>query len=144
MKRFAVILLIAGYIMLVPFCFFGGILMANGDMMDMIAHPAHQMSDCGMPLGACTHGAGAMDTTAHHVSMYNSITQTPLAALTVLMALLTVSFAVSLYSIYGWPPTLLAQTSLYRPPRRQSEPESRTKQRILTWLSLFETSPNFA
>lgn len=148
MKRLVALSLLAGYIMLVPFCFFGGALMVSGGAMNMdmnmIGSSAHSMGDCGMSLGGCVHAAGIGDPIAHHVSMYNSITQTPLTALTLMMAVLVVAFAASFYLVFGSLPALLARTSLRHPPQRTSEPQSGIKQRILSWLSLFETSPNFA
>lgn len=146
MKRLVATTILFGYIALVPFCFFGGMLMANADTMNMMSGAAHQMDDCGMPIGGCTHGAesGGMDATIHHVGMYHSITQTPLIALSLILATLTLVFLVVLGFASNFLSTLFFKNSPQHQIRRVDEPRSKTRQSILTWLSLFETSPNFA
>lgn len=138
MKQFVATLLLLGYVMLVPFCFFGGMLMANTGTM--------HMDDCGMSLGGCAHGTGAggMDTVSHHVGMYNSITQTPLAALS-LVFLAATAFLLSAFSLsFDWIASLRREKSLRFFTRRKDGPRNKIKRLVLTWLSLFETSPNFA
>lgn len=146
MKRFVAVSLLVGYVMLVPFCFFGGMLMANAHTMNMTGTPPHQMDDCGM-LGGCTHGAqsGAIDSIAHHLGMYNSLTHTPLTTLSIIMmALLAVFLFAALRLAHYWLRIFLTQTSLLPPIQRADKLRSKIKQHILTWLSLFEASPNFA
>lgn len=144
MKRVTATFLLLGYALLVPFCFFGGMLAANAHTMNMPGG-THQMpiasaSDCGMQLPGCANG---MDPVEHHMSMFNSLTQTPLTALSLLLAALVVSFALTFWFTYRLLALALLSDS-YHPPARAEQPKSATKQRILTWLSLFETSPTFA
>lgn len=145
MKLIATSLLL-GYVMLVPFCFLGGALVANADTMNMVNSVAHQnMDDCGMPLGGCANGmgAGGMDTTSHHVGMYNSITQTPLVDLSIILAML-ISVILVVFSLqHNWLSVFFSQVAI-RPQTRRTEEMPKTWASILTWLSLFETSPNFA
>lgn len=146
MNRIITTSLLVGYFLLVPFCFFGGMLMANTETMNMVGGTSSQMDDCGMSIGGCTHGAesGGIDATTHHVGMYHSITQTPLIALSLVLAALTLAFLV----VFGFVSNLLSTLFFKNSPqyqiRRVDEPCSKTRQSILTWLSLFETSPNFA
>jgi len=146
MKRLTATVLLVGYALLVPFCFFGGVLAVSAHTMNMQAG-AHQMpmtsasaSDCGMQLPGCANG---MDPVAHHMSMFNSLTQTPLTALSLLLAVIVVSLAITFSFTYR----LLAlsfHSDSYHPLARADQPKSAIKQHILTWLSLFETSPTFA
>lgn len=148
MKRSVTASLLLGYVLLVPFCFFGGAFSGNVASMNMIGNPAHQMTDCSIPLGGCAQstGSGAVDSVAHHVGMYNSITQTPLAVLSTMMTIMAVFLllAVAPSSYYNWLNIFSSQSSLRPLARRTNEPRSNTPQSILIWLSLFETSPNFA
>ena len=147
MRQFISTLLLLGYVMLVPFCFFGGMLAANMSMSDVVGSPVHQMNDCGMSLPGCAHkgetgGMGAID---HHISMYGSITQTPLVAALIML----VTMVVLLLTVFGLTVEQLFRIALLRthlrPPRgRSDEPQSGTPQTLLTWLSLFENSPTFA
>lgn len=146
-KQFIATTLLLGYIALVPFCFFGGMLMANADTMNMMSGVAHQMDDCGMPLGGCAHGmeaSGGMDTTSHHVGMYNSITQTPLMDFSIVLAALISIVLIAFGLAHSWRDLLLSQVPIRLRIRRTEEVPSVTRASILTWLSLFETSPNFA
>jgi hypothetical protein len=146
MKQFVATPLLLGYVMLVPFCFFGGTLVANADTMNMLGSAAHQMDDCGMPLGGCANevGSGGMDTTSHHVSMYNSITQTPLMdfsiVLTALVSILLIVFSLG----SNWLSTLFSQVAIRPRIQRTEEVANTTRTSVLNWLSLFENSPNFA
>lgn len=146
MKQITATSLLLGYILLVPFCFFGGMLMANADTMNMVGSPAHQMDDCGMPLGGCAHsmGASGMDSVIHHVGMYNSITQTPFATFSAMLAAVAVFLLLAFGLSYNWLSIFSYQNSLRPFVRRTNEPRSNTQQSTLNWLSLFETSPNFA
>lgn len=146
MKRYIATFLLLGYVMLVPFCFFGGAMMADMDTMDMSGSPTQSMNDCGML--AVVGCAGSTETNAlgmiaHHVSMYLSIAQTPVSVFSFIMAI-CVFFLLALAFANGWFHRFSLQTSSRLHLRRIDEPQSRTKQSILTWLSLFETSPNFA
>jgi hypothetical protein len=145
MKRFIATTLLLGYIALVPFCFFGGMLMANADTMNM-AGAAHQMDDCGMPLGGCANGmgSGGMDTTSHHVGMYNSITQTPLMDFSIVLAALVSILLIAFSSGHNWLSALSSLVAVRPRIRRTEEIANTPRTGILTWLSLFETSPNFA
>ena len=138
MKRLTATLLLVGYALLVPFCFFGGLLAASAHTMDMTggAHTVPMASDCGMQL-TC---AGGVDPVAHHMSMFNSITQTPLTDLSLMLAVLVVSFVV-IFSLNYRLLALLLVRDAYHPLHRAGQPKSTIKQSILTWLSLFETSP---
>lgn len=141
MKRLTATFLLLGYALLVPFCFFGGLLAASAHTMDMtgISHAMPMASDCGMQLPC----AGGVDPVAHHMSMFNSITQTPLVGVSLLLAIL----AASLLVIVALHPRFLAlflSPDTYHPPQRADRHKSAFRQSILTWLSLFETSPTFA
>ena len=146
MKGIIATSLLLGYIMLVPFCLFGGaMLMEHIDTMEMAANPAHHLHDCGVPFAGCAHTAdsGAMDTIVHHVSMYLSITQTPLAALSLIMAVLSLLFLFAPRISLNGLRALFVQTS-HVLTKRTDKPHISSKQKILAWLSLFEASPNFS
>ena len=147
MKRLVGTSLLLGYIMLVPFCLFGSaLLMQHIDTAEMAANPAHHMHDCGVPFSGCAHTAetGAMDTAVHHVSMYLSITQTPLAIFSFVVAVILVLSLVLFGTFYNWLSAFTQNFSLRTFNGRRDLPRNATKQDILAWLSLFETSPNFA
>ena len=146
MKRLVTTALLFGYVLLVPFCFFGGALSVHAIGMDMGGGALHQMNDCAMQLGGCGEGAatGAMDPVAHHLGMYNSITQTPLAAPLILMTLV-VAFSLSLvWFTQQLRSTRSADTVFRLALQRERKRPRATRQHILVWLSLFETSPNRA
>lgn len=146
MKRLIATSLLVGYVMLVPFCFFGASLMTSPDSMNMISNPAHQMSDCGILVGACANSttAGGVDDASHHVGMYHSITQSPLVAFSIVLVAL---IAVVLFT-FGLSRNLftafLSRIILRFKAQRLREISNSIRTAILTWLSLFETSPNFA
>jgi hypothetical protein len=146
MKRFVAATLLLGYVMLVPFCFFGGMLMANANTMNMIDVATHQMDDCGMSLAGCANemGAGGMDSAAHHVGMYNSITQTPFVAFSIMLAALVSIMLIAFSLAHSWLRLLLSQAAIRPRIRKAEEVPNATRASILAWLSLFETSPNFA
>lgn len=144
MNRLVATLLLFGYVMMVPFCFFGGMLMTNAHTMDMIGNPVHQMDGCTMPMMGCANSGamGAFDVALHHVDMYLSISQTPLTTLSSITAMtLVLLFVVLTYRVLG---VLFAQSAPRLFARRTDKLRSRVRQQLLTWLSLFETSPNFA
>ena len=133
--------------MLVPFCFFGGALVASGNTMDMTGNSALQMGGCALSLATnCTPGMddSAMGMIAHHVGMYLSITQTPLVFALFAMIIAAVFFLTAFVLIREWLSLLFAWSSLLRLTQRASEPRRLLRQSLLTWLSLFETSPTFA
>lgn len=146
MKRLLATSLLLGYIMLVPFCLFGGVLlMEHVDTAEMAANPAHHMHDCEVPFSGCAHTTdpGAMDTVVHHISMYSSITQTPLIGPSLFMTVLSLLFLLTLVISHNFLSAFFVQTSnIYV--QRTDEPNISIKQKILAWLSLFEASPNFA
>lgn len=146
MNRFVTTLLLLGYIMLVPFCFFGGALMAPMSTMDMGGSPTQPMNDCGMSMAGCAGSTetGAMGMIAHHVGMYLSITQTPLVALLAITMIVVSLFLVTFVVIRQLAGELYASSSLRFNKRVFDKPRNLSKQRLLTWLSRFETSPNFA
>ncbi len=145
MKRHVTAMLLLGYILLVPFCFFGGMLSAEASM-DMSGGATHHVYDCGMSLPGCVYSteAGAMDAVADHVGMYLSFSQTPLAAQSVMMVIIA-TFLIATFAIaFGSILAFLAQAFVRPCLRRGDESQSGIRQCILNWLSLFETSPNFA
>ena len=146
MKRFIAISLLLGYIMLVPFCFFGGALMADMSAMDMSGSPMLSMNDCGMSVAGCAGSTdtGAMGMIAHHVGMYLSITQTPLVALLAITMMVVSLFLVTFVVTRQLIGELYTSSPLRFNRRVFDKPRNLSKQRLLTWLSLFETSPNFA
>lgn len=148
MKRFSAATLLVGYILLAPFCFFGGALSAHANMADMTMSDgtAHHVYDCSMSVPGCVHSteAGAMDAVADHVGMYLSFSQTPLAAQSVMMVIIA-TFLIATFAIdFGSILAFLAQAFVRPCLRRAEESQSRIRVSILNWLSLFETSPNFA
>lgn len=146
MKRYIATFLLLGYVMLVPFCFFGGAMMADMGTMDMGGSPTQSMNDCGMLAVGCAGSTetNALGMIAHHVSMYLSIAQTPVSVFSFIMAICVFSLLAILVFANGWFHGFSLQTSSRLHLRRIDEPQSKTKQSILTWLSLFEISPNFA
>lgn len=145
MKPFVATTLLLGYILLVPFCFFGGMLMFGTTAMNMDGLAAHQMSDCGMPIGGCAlpvH-AGGMDAAAHHVGMYNSITQTPLTALALLVVTMTAVLLIAFVLSGNALRSPIAEIVAYGRTRKRKTQYNATTH-LRHWLSLFESSPNFA
>lgn len=142
MKRFTATILLLGYALLVPFCFFGGMLAASAHTMNMTggAHAMPVVPDCGMQTPGCVGDTGPI---AHHMSMFNSITQTPLTDLSLSLVVLALSLAVIFSLNYRLLAQLFARHS-YHPPQRSHESKGAIKQNLLTWLSLLETSPTFA
>jgi|GEM_PF-4916087 len=146
MKHILATSLLVGYIILVPFCLFGGTLLAEHlHTAELATDPMHHVHDCEMPFSGCAHttDAGALDTAVHHISMYLSITQTPLTTLSLIVAIFSLLFLFTLVVSIGWLRTFFAQTSYVRT-RRIDERHFNIRQKILSWLSLFEASPNFA
>jgi hypothetical protein len=145
MNRIVATFLLIGYVTLVPFCFFGGALMENMDMEHMAGSPMHQMNGCEMAMEGCaqSNGMSAIDFVTHHVGMYLSISQTPLVALSLLIAAtLLLLFVVSVFAQQLG--ILFARPTLRLLARGLDDPRSKARQYLLTWLSLFETSPTFA
>jgi hypothetical protein len=144
MNRFLATALLFGYVLLVPFCFFGGAMSADMSTMETSgAHP-HEMVDCCVSIGEPMHStdAGVMGMIAHHFGMYNSFAQTPLAA--ILIAVVAVFLLVAFGLPHAKLRVVLARSSLRLLVQRSDEPRSRSPQYLLTWLSLFESSPTFA
>jgi len=86
--------------------------------------------------------AGVMGMIAHHFGMYNSFAQTPIAA--ILIAVVAVFLLVAFGLPHAKLRAVLARSSLRLLAQRSDEPRSRSPQYLLTWLSLFESSPTFA
>ena len=146
MKQLIATSLLIGYLTLVPFCLFGGALfMKHLNAVEMSADPMHLMHDCKISIAGCSHtmDTGAMDTVIHHVSMYLSITQTPILTLFMIVVILTLlSLVVFKLSHHCIRAIFLIIFRVYVREMRWSH--ITIKQKILSWLSLFETSPNFA
>jgi hypothetical protein len=145
MNRIVATFLLIGYLTLVPFCFFGGALMANMDMEHVTGSPMHQMNGCEMVMEGCAQSSGmsAIDLVAHHVGMYLSISQTPLVMLSLFIAVaLSLLFVISVFAQQL--SLLFARPTLRLFARGLDDPCSKARQYLLTWLSLFETSPTFA
>jgi hypothetical protein len=145
MNRIVATFLLIGYVTLVPFCFFGGVLMADMNMEHMTGSPMHHMNGCEMGVGGCAQSSGmsAIDLVAHHVGMYLSISQTPLVALSLIVAATMLLFVVLVFAqhLLGM---LFARSTLHLLTRSPDDPRSKAHQPLLAWLSLFETSPTFA
>ncbi len=144
MRKISATFVLLGYILLVPFCFFGNAMITHADSDNMSSNAVHHIDDCGMPFG-CGHAneAGLVDVAVHHISMYLSLTQTPLAAFSLFVTILVLQLLAILGVSGNLLRTLFLQTSSLLV-RRMEEPHISTKQKILAWLSLFEASPNFA
>ena len=136
MKRLLATFLLLGYVLLVPFCFFGGMVFASAGHMNMSDMQMGAMPD--MP--ATPSG---IDFAADHVGMYNSITQTPLTALALLAVSMTVVFLFGFALMVSLLRTSIAETVAYGRTRKR-EAQYHATIRIRHWLSLFESSPNFA
>ena len=151
MKRLIVILLMVGYLALVPFCFFGGGVMASAQTMDMglmSSMPMQGMNECGIPVFGCSVASGAMGSFIHHVEMYLSLTSTAPSALGS-FALIALLVFVTVFLVFKiWRLSLPAQTGYlprYLQNRRAREDgQVKAQSAFLRWLSLFESSPNFA
>lgn len=147
MERLAATLVLLGYVLLVPFCFFGGMTMAHTAMdMEMIGAPMSDMDmgDCGLAIGGCAAHGGVFGTIAHHVGMYLSLTSGTPGVVSVLFAIAAL-FAFSLFSAY----LLRCLRAILSASRRSlawvaERTHTVAEHRLLTWLALFETSPNFA
>lgn len=138
--------LLLGYVMLVPFCFFGSTMMADAHPMSVAGSATHPMNDCEMPLDGCANGMGSngMDTVSHHASMYYSITQSPLVVFSIMLAALVSIILIALSFVHNWLSVLFLQITIRTRMRRSEEIPDGARASILPWLSLFETSPNFA
>jgi len=146
MKRLVATALLFGYILLVPFCFFGGALSVHAIGMHMEGGAVHQMNDCALSLGGCAQGTvtGVMDPVAHHLGMYNAVTHTPLATPLILMALVVALSLALVWFTQELRSTRSADTVFRLPLQRERKRPRATQRHILVWLSLFETSPNRA
>ncbi|OGZ04951.1 MAG: hypothetical protein A2845_04425 [Candidatus Lloydbacteria bacterium RIFCSPHIGHO2_01_FULL_49_22] len=148
MKRIVAITILLGYVTLVPFCFFGGMLSAQVSTMemDMDVGPVHQVSDCGMSISGCVQSmdTGAIGSMMNHVGMYLSLSQTPLLTLSLMTVIIALFLLVATGLIDAYLRAFLARVFVHLRARRADEPRNRIRQSILNWLSLFETSPNFA
>lgn len=148
MKRIVATTILLGYVTLVPFCFFGGMLSAQASTMemDMGVSPVHQVSDCGMLIPGCAQSmdVGAIGSMLDHVGMYLSLSQTPLQALPLMMAIIALVILAVAGLIAVYLRLFLARVFAYRRLPRVGKSHNKIRQSILTWLSLFEASPNFA
>ena len=145
MKRLLVTLLMVGYLALVPFCFFGGGVVASAQAMDMgLMSPMQGMNDCGMPAFGCSVASGAMGSFIHHVEMYLSLTSTAPSALGS-FALIALLLFVTVFLVFKiWRLSLPAQTGYLQNSRAREDGQVKAQSVFLRWLSLFESSPNFA
>ena len=147
MKRLIVILLMVGYLALVPFCFFGGGVVANAQAMDMglmSSMPMQGMNDCGIPVFGCAVASGAMGSFIHHVEMYLSLTSTTPTILGSLATIALLLFVAVFLVLKIWRQYLSSQAKnlLHRSIREDGQVKAQPA--FLRWLSLFESSPNFA
>lgn len=131
MKSLAPILLV-GYLALVPFCFFGG-------MMAAPALHADHTPPCAMFANCHEKDTGIL---ADHSDMYFSVTNSIpsfAAALVLVAAALVALLVAAVLSFAGSSRTpVLWIASEYKKVRL------RARYRLLSWLALSETSPTFA
>lgn len=145
MTRVLTATLMLGYLLLVPFCFFGGMAMAAMIMPEapsltgVNAH-AHALSGCtvGAAIG-CAHLADPHAPSGGHGDMYLSLTETPLQSLVFVLALVGVGFAIALADFVG--PTLLRTWRIIRIASLRA-PRAYTRRAFFARLALFEASPN--
>ncbi len=143
MKHFFATFVLVGYVLLVPFCLYGSAMTAHAGTEEMSSTPVHHTDDCGMPFG-CEHAeqGGLVDVAVHHISMYLTLSQTPLVALSLFASIFVLRLLLTT-GIGNLLRTLLLPTSPSHTPRID-EPHLIARQKILAWLSLFEASPHFA
>ncbi|OGZ11771.1 MAG: hypothetical protein A3C93_02450 [Candidatus Lloydbacteria bacterium RIFCSPHIGHO2_02_FULL_54_17] len=140
MKRSTAFVLTVGYLLLVPYCFFGASVFSPA-----ILHSSGTPTMNGhvMSTDACT-GCGVPSADADHTGMYlsvTSVTGTPLLSLLLSLTALFVAFIfVARYRTLV--PTLVRIPIDARKDRRRSRASARHD--LLSWLSLTETSPTFA
>lgn len=145
MKRLIAVSVLFGYVMLVPFCFYVGYLMASTNSTNTNRTITHQMNGSGLSQDGYQNlvNENTMSKASHpHVSIYNSITHTPLPTrpvmLSILLTILLFAFSLGRFRLVS------LQEVKYLRTRKRNIPHSRIRLNILSWLSLFETSPNFA
>ena len=147
MKKLLFLLLVVGYLALVPFCLFGGAMMASAQTMDMglmSSVPMQGMNDCGIPAFGCSMTPGAMGSFIHHVEMYLSLTGTTPTILGSLAIIALLLFATVCLVFKIWRLSLPVQTGYLQDSRAREGGQVQSQSVFLRWLSLFESSPNFA
>lgn len=145
MKRSVAPLLVVGYLLLVPYCFFGASVFTPAHALDVTSHLSGSpvMGGHGMSTDACVGcGAGVPAGDADHAGMYLSVTSvTGMPLLSLLLSLTTLLAAVFVFSYRAITPMLVPAVLGARKERRRLR--STTQHHLLSWLSLTETSPTF-
>lgn len=147
MKKLLVILLMVGYLALVPLCLFGGGVVASTQAMDMglmSSMPMQGMNDCRIPALGCAVASGAMGSFIHHVEMYLSLTGTTPTILGSLAIIALLLFATVCLVFKIWRLSLSVQNGYLQDSRVRENGQVKAQSIFLRWLSLFESSPNFA
>ena len=145
MKKLLISLLMVGYLALVPFCLFGGGVVASAQPMDMgLMSPMQGMNNCGMPAFGCSMTSGAMGTFIHHVEMYLSLTSTAPSPLGSFVLIVLLLFTAVFFVFKIWRLSLPAQTGYLQNSSAREVGQVQSQSTFLRWLSLFESSPNFA
>lgn len=149
MKRSFTLFVAVGYLLLVPYCFFGASVLAPAHAFGAAGHSSGATLVNGHAMSAeecigCGSVPSAPSASADHAGMYLSVTSvagTPLLSL--LLSLVTLLFAaVFVFSYQAVAPALVPVFSDARKERRRLRATSQHD--ILRWLSLSETSPTFA
>lgn len=142
MTRALAFLLTLGYLLLVPFCFFGGMAMANVAMpeMDGMSTHAHALTGCAAgPAIGCAHLADPHAPGGGHGDMYLSLTETPFQSGILLIVFLAIVFTilrVDLAALTIAAVRRVIQTTALCAPRAY------TRRDLFARLALFEASPN--
>lgn len=149
MKRLLGVLLISGYVALIPACFFGGDLVVSSVSASThakeIAGVAETTADCPTGDAACAGNSGTAPGLSHHLDMYSSFsgfaqTQGPLLLAILSLALLPVLlFAFTYRPLFS---TIPAKVFSYIKNSKQIASLSKTAFR--EWLSLSINSPAYA
>lgn len=135
MKRSLALLIIVGYLALVPFCFFGGMLSMSAHAMTHAAATSEALP-CGMSLDC------KGEAPVSHGDMYLALTSTLPAgamAMTALLAIFALFMLSPLAAITRAPRPILVSVK-----RQERGGIRRPHDEIHRWLSLLEASPNFA
>lgn len=146
MKRSTAFVLTVGYLLLVPYCFFGASIFPSAHAFSAVSNSpgAVAMNGHGMPADSCLGCGSVPSASADHAGMYQAVTSAtamPFFGLLALLATLVLAFAHSSYYRVVVPALVRIPVSI-RKNRRRSR--ASTERDLLSWLSLNETSPTFA
>lgn len=150
MKHFLALLLISGYVALVPVCFFGGEHSASivpsahaAGYDDGMAGVAQMTAECPLGSTSCAANTGGQSGISHHADMYYSFlgfmqTQGLLFAIMILAILPGLLFIVANPLFFRLPVRIFSYI------KKRKEILSLYRTTFLKWLSLSINSPAYA